>query len=167
MPSQAKASLGTFLKLRAPDADDRQGRPFHQARGRYLFWQKSHSASVPADMTGGPGWGGGRRGATKLDAVLFFMRLHMNFKLNCTNLIIVVIIIKCKFKFQVLSNAERTTWKAKSHVCYVLTCVLKITKCVACAKNETMFSDVTLKRSWFQLIFETRCTHLLKIASWV
>ena len=112
------------------------------------------------------GWGG-RRGATKLDAVLFFMRLHMNFKLNCTNLIIVVIIIKCKFKFQVLSNAERTTWKAKSHVCYVLTCVLKITKCVACAKNETMFSDVTLKRSWFQLIFETRCTHLLKIASWV
>jgi len=41
----------------------------------------------------------------RIDAALFFTLLHMDKKI-ALNLIVIVIIIKCKFKFHVLSNPE-------------------------------------------------------------
>jgi len=68
--------------------------------GPPFFYKRAILLHFPADMTG--------EEPQSVDTVLFLHATSCGHKLNCDQLII-LIIIKCKFIFQVLSNPERAT----------------------------------------------------------
>jgi len=71
-------------------------------QGSATFSNKRHILlHFPADITA--------EGPQNVDTVLFFRRLHMTTSQIVLNLILIVAIIKCKFRFDVLSNPDKVT----------------------------------------------------------
>ena len=65
------------------------------------FFKRAILPNFPADMTG--------EEQQNVDTVIIFTRLHIHLRWIALNLILIVIIIESKFKFEVLSNPERAT----------------------------------------------------------